>query len=349
MNHENRFDILRLMAAWGVLYFHTYPLLGSKQTDLITENWKYDTLGGVSVSIFFVISGYLVTNSITTSTGALDFLKKRALRIYPALLFVTLISVFILGPVVTSLPILEFFSEKTTWNYLKNAIGYNIKYELPGVFANNHMFAVNVSLWSLNLEIKAYLGLLFLWLLPFEIKKKLIITCIFLSAAYFVRPVSEYGLNNRWFGLSFFAAKYFLMFAIGGLLSTYKDKLDGQVLKMLGSASLLLIAFLSFIDVQPMTSLLYHWFFAVACIWISKNWLFLPVISSKVGDLSYGVYLFSFPVQQTLIQYGFQDKPIPMFIFVSTVVTIVFALISWHFVEKPFLKSKASSKARAHA
>ncbi len=348
MNHENRFDILRLMAAWGVLYFHTYPLLGSKQTDLITENWKYDSLGGISVSVFFVISGYLVTNSIANSSGALDFLKKRALRIYPALIFVTLLSVFILGPLATSLPITDFFSEKITWNYLKNSIGYNIKYELPGVFENNQMSAVNGSLWSLNLEIKAYLGLLFLWLIPFGMNKKLIITCAFLSFVYFIRPVSEYGLNNRLFGLSYFSSKYFLMFAIGGLLSAYKDELGGPVLRSFGTASLLLIFSLAFFDVRPLTSLMYHWFFAVACIWISKHWLFLPIIPNKIGDLSYGVYLFSFPIQQVLIQYGFQNKPVSVFIFASTVVTIAFALISWHFVEKPFLRSKVSSKPRVH-
>lgn len=171
---------------------------------------------------------------------------------------------------------------------------------------------------------------------------------LFLSLVYFIRPVSEYGSNNRLFGLSYFSSKYFLMFAIGGLLSVYKDKLDGRVLRSFGATSLLLIFSLAFFDVQPLTSLLYHWFFAVACIWISKHWLFLPVIPSKIGDLSYGIYLFSFPIQQTLIQYGFQDKPVSIFILASTVVTVAFALISWHFVEKPFLKSKVSSKARVH-
>jgi hypothetical protein len=336
---------LASIASFYYIYFSNEVLKIYKKKLKINSSSLFSLL--VLIYISFKIMGYDGFGNDAIAHLSFFYLISYALKLEKESIDVThifLISVFILGPVVTSLPILEFFSEKTTWNYLKNAIGYNIKYELPGVFANNHMFAVNGSLWSLNLEIKAYLGLLFLWLLPFEIKKKLIITCIFLSAAYFVRPVSEYGLNNRWFGLSFFAAKYFLMFAIGGLLSTYKDVLDGQVLKMLGSTSLLLIVFLAFIDVQPITSLLYHWLFAIACIWISKQWLFLPIIPNKVGDLSYGIYLFSFPIQQTLIQYGFQNKPVSTFIFVSTVVTIVFALISWHFVEKPFLKNKVSSK-----
>ncbi len=101
---DNRFDILRLIAAWLVLFSHCYPLGGRPGGEPLASTLGIDTLGGVGVSIFFVLSGYLVTLSLERSPSLLEFARRRALRIYPALVVICLLCVLVLGPLMTTWP-----------------------------------------------------------------------------------------------------------------------------------------------------------------------------------------------------------------------------------------------------
>jgi peptidoglycan/LPS O-acetylase OafA/YrhL len=81
--NDNRFDILRLLAAWLVLFSHCYPLGGRGNSDPLMSTLGGDSLGGVGVAMFFVLSGYLVTVSLERSPNLFTFARRRALRIYP--------------------------------------------------------------------------------------------------------------------------------------------------------------------------------------------------------------------------------------------------------------------------
>ena len=61
--HNNRFDTLRLLAALLVLWSHCFPLAGRAQDEPLARLTGIDTLGGLGVAIFFVLSGYLITLS----------------------------------------------------------------------------------------------------------------------------------------------------------------------------------------------------------------------------------------------------------------------------------------------
>jgi hypothetical protein len=133
----NNFDLLRLLAAWFVLFSHCYPLTGQPVLDPFARHTGIDTLGGIGVSIFFVLSGYLVTNSLERSSSVYSFARKRAFRIFPALAVLTVYCAFWLGPIITTLPLETYLKHPQTVAYLWNISAWKIQYALPGVFATN--------------------------------------------------------------------------------------------------------------------------------------------------------------------------------------------------------------------
>jgi peptidoglycan/LPS O-acetylase OafA/YrhL len=147
IERANNFDFLRILAALFVIFSRSFPLSGNAFEPLgfVTG---YLTFGALGVVIFFVISGYLITKSWVEHPSWTRFLWNRSLRIYPGLCAVILLSIFVLGPFVTNLTIVQYFAQSEfLWLYLKNITLISISYYLPGVFIDNpYVGAVNGSL-----------------------------------------------------------------------------------------------------------------------------------------------------------------------------------------------------------
>ncbi|MBK7117547.1 MAG: acyltransferase [Comamonadaceae bacterium] len=201
----NNFDLLRLLAAWFVLFSHCYPLSGQPVADPFVRHTGIDTLGGIGVSIFFVLSGYLVTNSLERSSSVYSFARKRAFRIFPALAVLTVYCSYWLGPVLTTLPLETYLKHPQTVAYLWNVSAWKIQYALPGVFATNPVpVAVNGSLWSLPYEISCYLALTTLWLLRIPRRAAVTGAVMILSYLLYARPpmppATAFDKYSLWLG-----------------------------------------------------------------------------------------------------------------------------------------------------
>ncbi|MFC7556650.1 acyltransferase family protein [Pseudoroseomonas wenyumeiae] len=105
---ENNFDAIRLAAALLVLFSHSYPLTGSGADPIATNLGGYDTGGGIAVSMFFVLSGFLVYRSAERHDAGV-YLRSRVLRIVPGLAVCLILSAFVLGPVFTNLSATQYF------------------------------------------------------------------------------------------------------------------------------------------------------------------------------------------------------------------------------------------------
>jgi peptidoglycan/LPS O-acetylase OafA/YrhL len=101
------------------------------------------------------MSGFLVTQSFLNSRSVLEYAGKRALRIFPALLVVVLLSMLVIGPVFTNLDLHSYFSNNEFYSYFLNA-GFIVRYPLPGVFSDHVHPIVNGSLWTLRYEAACY-------------------------------------------------------------------------------------------------------------------------------------------------------------------------------------------------
>ncbi len=337
-DHHNNLTALRWFAAGLVLYGHAFVFLGLPEPLFL----QWVPMGPLGVYIFFAISGYLVAQSWERDPHVLRFLAKRALRIFPGLAVCTLLSVLVLGPLLTTLDAGTYWRNEHTRGYLTNMALY-ITYHLPGVFANNRLpHAVNGSLWSLPVEFFMYLLLAFLGLLAAAFKAVShrllawtlgVLAMVFmLLAALWAGTTTEalviYRTDLRQVPM---CGVYFLVGA-----SLFCFKLNKYF--TLSNVLLALVLWLC-LGVQP------HWFAMAA-------WVVLPFVVLAFGlarqpwlvrmharDYSYGIYIYAFPVQQTLVSF-WPEMALPAYLLSTLVITVALAALSWHFVEKPALKLK---------
>lgn len=156
---SNNFLLLRLLAASLVIYGHSFALAADCGwcRDVVTSVFHYRYSGDLGLHIFFVISGFLVTASFDSRQNVTEFLKARALRIFPGLVVCIALLVF-LGAFLTVLDSASYWSAGETRKFFwtnSSLLGYRDK--LPGVFETNKFgLAVNGSLWTLWIEARLY-------------------------------------------------------------------------------------------------------------------------------------------------------------------------------------------------
>ncbi len=336
-HHDNRFDFLRLLAAWLVLFSHCFPLGDRPQHEPWMAATGFDTLGGIGVSIFFVLSGYLVTLSLQRSPNLLEFTRRRALRIYPGLIAICLLSVLVLGPLMTAQTPTAYWHAKQTWNYLLTASGWQVQYVLLGVFADNPQpYAINGSLWSLPYEITCYAALALLSVLPGNMRAKVTLVAIALGGLLLLRPpLAVLGLFNSHWGLDYYHCKLGLLFALGAAFASWGSRLRA----LLWPAAVVVVVAL----LMPHNNwqlLLYLLGLGTVILWLALYGLWLPRVPARMGDWSYGAYLYGFPVQQVLAHFKLHETSFVAFVVASTALTFAFAGLSWHCVEKQAMRWK---------
>ena len=316
----NSFDLLRLLAAVSVVYHHTRPVLGLPPHRLGSFDF-----GELGVGVFFVISGYLVTASFQRSAGVWDYLRKRILRIEPALIASLLVTALVFGAMATELPLGDYFRRPEVYLYVaRNALLYPVTYDLPGVFAHNPLaHAVNGSLWTLRLEFTCYLGVALLGvagLLRPAVAAILAVVCLAAFALLQLwRPELAQGGVLR---LTAIGAQYGFLFLAG--------------------------AYLQLIGRPPP-----RWALLSAAFLLTPYWILgLPVLvvmlasapSPKLpADISYGTYIYAFPLQQMLQSAGLLS------FWSSLLAVLPFALASWFLIERPALWLKGRTPRRADA
>ena len=302
------FDLLRLLAASAVVFSHCFPLAGKPPVSAP----GIEDFGALGVSVFFVISGYLVTGSYQRDPRT--YLAKRLLRIEPGLI-ASLVVTVIGCSLLTTDP--AYWSRPQTWLYvLRNALLYPVTYDLPGVFADNPFpNAVNGVLWTLRLEFSFYLALMLL-----RANRMAVLVCAGLGAVGFLAVQQA---TPNWGGelatrVAFLTARNGFLFFAGSALWLYRAKVP-LWLGLAGAAA--------FPFVGPIV-------LPLAVIGIARP-------GKLPADLSYGVYIYAFPLQQALAQAGVLNFATAM------AATLPFAALSWFLVEKLALGFKPGAKAAA--
>jgi peptidoglycan/LPS O-acetylase OafA/YrhL len=339
MQHkDNNLNLLRLIAALMVLYAHSFAFYGNPPPGFL----GLASYGGLGIEIFFIISGYLIVKSWDFTPSATNFLIKRSLRIFPALIVVVLISMFILGPLFTTLTVGEYFTHPEFWAYLRNIILSPVFY-LPGVLEHARVpNAVNGSLWSLPVEFFMYLVVMALGLVLRSSRWAYIaVTALFALTVIFwcwrdAPSVVFYGTDVR---NVFLTGIYFM---IGACYA--KWRLERWF--SLSGVCMLIMATILLAPYAPVSKIL---------LWLTLPYVVLAYgLSSsrlgswvnRVGDCSYGVYIYAFPVQQFVLL-KFPNISYPLYLFVTIVITLVLGYASWHLVEKRLLKFKPKDKSKA--
>lgn len=327
-----------------VLAGHSYPVIGERLEPLAASTGVL-TLGTVAVHAFFAISGYLVTLSWLADPDIGRFVARRLLRILPALVIVVLLSAFVLGPLATDRPTTAYFTDAETWRYLSSALTWPIRYRLPGVFAQNPLAGiVNGSLWTLPMEMLMYaavvvLGVVGVLARPAWLAALLAITCALSAMAWRLGETHATVVAEL-------DVRYVLAFAIaflgGALLAIAGDRVPRSLVLAaiaLGAGGVLLH--------QPSLRLWAPLAIAYATVVVGTRPL-EPIASvGEATDLSYGMYLYAYPMQQIAV--AVLGRDVLLVTSAAIVSSAGLAWLSWRFVEAPALRFKPSRPERTCA
>jgi peptidoglycan/LPS O-acetylase OafA/YrhL len=350
---SNNFDLLRLLAAFLVILSHSYPLsTGSYNGEpLVSLSGGAFTLGNLGVMIFFVISGYLITSSWLRKPNFSGFFKNRILRIVPGLFGLALVTIFIIGPLVTIIPVVDYLKNPWTWWYFHIVTIYYVWGFLPGVFVNNvYPNDVNGSLWILGLLFTMYVVVSILGFIGFLKKKGIIlIITILLSVSYLMNyngttRVTFFAFSKQFFDLIYYNKLVWMLsldltfgtilFMIGVLIFLYRDRIKYDVRICIFLAILWTLSLKT-----PLFSLIS--FIALPYIILYIAFARIPYLSKagKYGDFSYGIYIYAFPIQQSIEHFLPGISVIGMFL-LSLLIVIPTSIISYKFIESKALKLK---------
>lgn len=326
---DNNFNLIRMVAAMAVLVSHAWPLTQGASVVEPLKVFSGHTLGTLSVYIFFAISGFLITASYTRTSRLRRFVLARVLRLFPGLLVSLLLVAFVLAPFVTLLPLQDYFTHpKTTSFLLRNLTLVSPQYTLPGVFTTNIYPTVEGSIWTLVHEVICY-GLVVLagatgllrrgWPILLFLS---LYAGTWIATTLFHVPIDQKLLQLQ--GLS-------LPFVFGMLAWVWRDRipLSGWIFLGLGLAAF--AARHSQIAYPVVIG-----FLAYGSFWLA----YVP--SGKIrrynllGDYSYGMYIYAFPLQGLVVWLIGPTNPF-LHIMIALPITLAISILSWYYVEAPAL------------
>ncbi len=338
-NRDNNFNLIRFIAAVFVLYSHSYPLtMGSDAIDPFGPALGI-SLGGLAVDVFFLTSGFLIASSFFIRNNMIAFIWARVLRIYPALIVAVIFCVCVVGLYFTTYAIADYFSDPQTYKFFKRNVTlfWGVKFHLPGVFADNpYKEAINGSLWTLPYEIKMYTYLALIGSFLLYVQKKL--NKVFVNSLFLIIAIVSLlmtVLNHFYSFMSIYFIHLFSLFFIGSAFYLYRESIHL-------SQNLFLILLFIFLAVMFNQD----YFFIAYSLILPYMVFYLAYVPSgairhfnKLGDYSYGLYIYAFPVQQSIAALMPDITVFKMFS-LSFMISLLLAILSWHFIEKNFLKMK---------
>lgn len=339
-DRTNNFAFIRIFAAFLVIIGHSQSLVGVTPAAV----WGH-SVSTVGVMLFFGLSGYLVTQSWQYQPSYLPFLCKRSLRIFPALIACVLITTYLLGPAVSNLGYLDYVASPLIIEYLKNIVLLP-RYALPEVFSQNiYPNAVNGSLWSLPVEYVCYLLVAILAFGPRTIRTaSLVAACATIYGFWIWYTQSYNGPQIVIWGTDAGQATSIMpYFFVGAILCGLQGRvpLNWKVGVALLLALLMVDHLFQEVQLGRITWVL------VPYITLSIGWASWPIVKrfDRFGDPSYGMYLYAFPIQQTIVYITQNSIDAISLIVWTTVFSTVAGYISWHILEKQALKLKPKSLA----
>lgn len=336
------FDHVRLFAAIIVLLHHSrglqYPDL--RDDPLLHYSAGFMDFGRFAVVIFFAISGFLVTPGLIR-TNVVDYAVHRSVRIFPGLIINVLLTILVLGAILTTRPMTSYFSDPQTYLYAKNITTWTVRY-LPGVVAGDgHPVIVNGALWTLHFEVLCYVALGLFGVIGLLNRRIFImatwLTCYAAYIAISIYPNFDSVLSSR---LSIFISLY-VYFGCGVLLYLYRESIPFS--PPLACAALALILLGLPLGAGPFVMPVCLPYLMVFC-----GLTALPGRMPLKHDLSYGVYLIHAPI---LVAFSLTFPNMHIWWIAAVIVfavTTTLAYLSWIFVEGPSLRRKKAASNWVH-
>jgi peptidoglycan/LPS O-acetylase OafA/YrhL len=333
----NNLKLLRFLFATGVVLSHCCVLLGPLDQEPMHRIFNFSSLGEVAVFGFFFLSGYLIVKSGVRWSTPDDFLAARALRIFPALICTVLLCTFVMGPLVTMLPLSSYLSSPLTRHYLLQILLHkSALHTLPGVFADSPVFqSANQPLWTLSSEWLMYIVVLILCMALrwFQGMRFSAGTWLAASGALLLtaQMMPFQGMQT---------VRWAVLFVLGGacFIARRRVTLSLPTAVFVMSADLVLLRIVPHLA-KPI--------FPVALCYLILVLGYHPKVYvhwfNRLGDYSYGIYIYGWPLQQLCLPLA-HGSPIRLFAMAYPCV-LAMSVVSWHALEARALQFKPSHRA----
>lgn len=331
-NRGPGFDTVRICAASAVVFHHSLAI----KYDIVAVDWLnalsrgYTNLGFLSVSVFFVLSGFLVTPGLMRNGDVLEYLSRRFMRIMPLLLLVVATTALVIGPIVSDLPPAEYFTRRAPWLYFRNLVTW-LSLHLPGVTDYDGGNTINGPMWTLHYEWLCYITLAVLQILTITRHRALFLAlwCVTTLVAalvfYGIMPTGPFKLLRLFELYGYFGA--------GSLIYLYRDKLPWSwPLMGLVFGALLLALWLG---IGVIAAPLLVAYLVVGLGLVSFPW---GRLLAK-ADLSYGIYLTHSVAFLVIMRFWPVESPMVLFVLGWSMACIT-ALLTWNYIERPALRHK---------
>ncbi|WP_419700960.1 acyltransferase family protein [Mucilaginibacter sp. NFX135] len=337
-NHKNAFDLLRVIFAIMVLVSHGYMITGAGTEPLQLFSKGQIVLSEIGVMGFFSLSGYLIAASFDRSPNIVRFIRNRFLRLFPGYWVCLIVTAFVIAPAIfyinnKNIAGFNFWNVNGSFSFVyQNAFLTMRQWSVGNVLQNSlYKDSLNGSLWSLFPEALCYGLTLFLGLFGLLNKNKqaLLLLFILVYAIYVVNLYPGAPFGPTFLTLSN-ARKLYTCYVCGTCLYVFRNEIfidaKGQLFIFL--ASLALIKFGGFLMIAPVS---------IAILGVKG---FSNFQVSLKYDISYGLYIYAFPIQQLLFRVFNPAIPVIWYLTACIALTGIVALISFIWVERPFLRLK---------
>jgi peptidoglycan/LPS O-acetylase OafA/YrhL len=338
---QNNFNFLRFYFAFIVVIGHLIEISNIKAFQKFAP--YFNTY--ISVTAFFCISGFLISRSYLNTPNLKDYFKKRAARLLPAYLFIIFTCAIFLS-LLSEYSFSEYFTHPVLFKYLFANLSFLnfIQPCLPGVFSNEiSSCTVNAALWTLKIEVSFYLIIPIILYLTKKIRLKylLFIGIYLLSVIY--RNTFEYLSTLNGVGYYTIIARQlpgFMSYFVCGIALYYYFEFFIRNKKILLFFSVIVFILERKFGVEFLSPLA----LSIIVFFIAFSFKQLNGFA-KHGDISYGIYIFHYPIMKIVTSLGFFNKynPVVVSLFIIILVLLV-GYASWHLIEKRFLKISHSTR-----
>lgn len=322
-------NLIRFIAAILVIFSHSFYVAASQEDPFALFCNKQTNFGGVAVAVFFFLSGFYVAKSLYRKGNVKEYMYKRCVRIFPQLWTVVLLSVFALGPILTTCSLDKYFTNSSTYLYLLNGVLLPM-HNLPGVFEKNIYGAtVNGSLWTMPVEFVAYCTLAIILIISKyvlkneKMQKAFHIMCVCMLVGIFV--FLDIFVKNDFL---ITVVRPLIIFFMGVLYYDYADRIK---------LNIWIALFMLFITGLSCKIGLLNYALIICLPYILVT-LTLGTkqikINSRILVVSYEMYLLGWPIQQIIVNcFGGEMNPYLNWL-ITLPMGVVLAFVLHIFVEK---------------